>query len=64
MNHLVCSYDVQLSDLTSSTLLLVWDIDEPTKPYRVLICETMTTCLCYFSFIVVAGSVSSVFVSV
>lgn len=56
INHLVCSYDVQMG-LASSTLVLVWDIDEPAMPYRVLICETVSTCLCYFSFIVVSGNV-------
>lgn len=59
-NHLVCSYDMQLG-LTSSTLLFVWDIDEPKVPYRILTCETVSTFLCYFSFIVVSGNVSICF---
>lgn len=54
-NYLVCSYS--LPDQNSqSTLLLVWNLMEPQNPYRVLTCDTNSTCLNYMSFMVLSGN--------
>ncbi len=46
--------------LRNSSLFVVWNITEPTSAYRILNCEGVSSCLSYFSFIVISGNVGTV----
>ncbi len=64
-NFVVCSLSSasdseKENDQKNSSLFVVWNITEPTSPYRVLNCEGVSNCLSYFSFIVISGNVSIV----
>lgn len=57
-NSIVCSYMSEASSTSqNTTLLIVWNIEEPNEPYRILSCEAQSTCLNYFSYFVVSGNV-------
>jgi hypothetical protein len=62
-SHIVCTLSTPSSDAAEkengrnhSSLFVVWDINEPTTTYRALVGEGVSSCLCYFSFIVISGN--------
>ncbi|RNA22400.1 WD repeat-containing 60, partial [Brachionus plicatilis] len=54
-NYIVCSYNLP-DENSQSSLLLVWNLNEPKTPHRILTCETISTCLNYVSFMALSGN--------
>jgi len=57
-NFLVVVYDLKGSaETVTSSVLVVWNINDSARPYKVLTCESKSNCVVYTKFMVFSGNV-------